>query len=148
MINVLKKIAALSKAIGSVQKNSTNPYFNSKYIEINDLLEVLGPELASKNVSILQPLTTVDGRPAINTVVIDHDSDEVYESAFVITDLPDPQKMGSAITYSRRYALISLLSLQQLDDDANITTTKPTKAKSAKSKATTKAKTAAAVGAW
>ena len=146
MKKVLSKLAAISAAVGSVQKSSTNPYFNSKYIEINDLLEVLSKPLADNNLTILQPLSSVEGRPAIETLVIDNDSGETYSSTFPITDLPDPQKMGSAITYSRRYALISLLSLQQLDDDANITTTKP----KAKPKAKTKTATpvAPAVGAW
>ena len=111
------------------------------------MLEVLAPELEKQNVTILQPLSTVEGRPAINTIVFDHDSEEVFESAFVVTDLPDPQKMGSSITYSRRYALISLLSLQQLDDDANITKSSPKK--SAKSATTTKTQvTTKKIGAW
>ena len=42
-------------------------------------------------------------------------------SALKLPDLNDPQKLGSAITYYRRYTLASLLGLQAVDDDANLT---------------------------
>jgi hypothetical protein len=38
-----------------------------------------------------------------------------------LPEIPDPQKMGSAVTYYRRYTLGSLLGLQSVDDDANLT---------------------------
>ena len=43
-------------------------------------------------------------------------------SALKLPDINDPQKLGSAITYYRRYTLASLLALQAVDDDANLTT--------------------------
>ena len=40
-------------------------------------------------------------------------------STITLPDLTDPQKMGSAITYYRRYSLQSLFLLQAEDDDGN-----------------------------
>jgi hypothetical protein len=45
-------------------------------------------------------------------------------SSIALPTIQDPQKLGSAITYFRRYTLQSLLSLQAVDDDANITVSK------------------------
>ena len=51
-------------------------------------------------------------------------------SALELPKLSDPQKLGSCITYYRRYTLASLLALQAVDDDANMAsnTTEPPKA--------------------
>ena len=46
------------------------------------------------------------------------------ESGIVLPELNDPQKLGSAITYYRRYTLQSLLALQAEDDDANLASNK------------------------
>ena len=46
------------------------------------------------------------------------------ESSIQLTQFNDPQKLGSAITYYRRYTLQSLLGLQAEDDDANKASTK------------------------
>lgn len=45
-------------------------------------------------------------------------------SGLKLPDLNDPQKLGSAITYYRRYTLASLLGLQAVDDDANLSSGK------------------------
>ena len=50
----------------------------------------------------------------------DIDSTDSIESSLQLPELNDPQKLGSAITYHRRYTLASLLGLQAVDDDANI----------------------------
>ena len=64
---------------------------------------------------------------------------ESIEFTTVFPDLPKPaegkksnpfQEMGSAITYYRRYALISILGLESTDDDANSAPTAPQKEKS------------------
>jgi len=41
-------------------------------------------------------------------------------SALKLPEIADPQKLGSCITYYRRYTLASLLGLQAVDDDANV----------------------------
>ena len=117
--NLAIKLHKIASGLGAVQKSAVNPFFNSNYIEINTLIEVLEPELEKNNIGILQPLSTVDGRPAVTTIVTDLTSGESYESAVVMPDIGDPQKMGGAITYFRRYSLLSLFGLRQEDDDGN-----------------------------
>jgi hypothetical protein len=43
-----------------------------------------------------------------------------------LPEIADPQKMGSAVTYYRRYMLQSLLLLRAVDDDGNIASGKAT----------------------
>lgn len=114
-IKFLKKIADLKKETGKLSKDSKNPFFNSKYFDINQLLEHLEPILDSKNLLVLQPI--IDGK--VYSKIIDLESGESIESFIDLPQNNDPQKIGSAITYFRRYSLQSLLGLQAEDDDGN-----------------------------
>jgi len=117
----MKKLLAVQKRIKAISKDSTNPFFKSKYFDINKLVDVVKPLLNDEGLIVLQPLTSVEGKPALSTIIIDTESGErLIESIVVLPENPDPQKMGSIITYFRRYSLQSLLFLQAEDDDANI----------------------------
>lgn len=114
-VKFLSKIAELKKETGKLSKDCTNPFFNSKYFDINQLLEHLEPICEAKGLLILQPI--IDGK--VYSQIIDLETGECKESAIEIPAYTDPQKTGSAITYFRRYTLQSLLGLQAEDDDAN-----------------------------
>jgi len=116
---MIEKLLEVQKKIGAIGKDSTNPFFKSKYFDINKLLDVVKPVLSEQGLVLLQPLTNIDGVPAIRTILIDVDTGDKIEDITPLTQNPDPQKMGSAITYFRRYSLQSLLGLQAEDDDGN-----------------------------
>ena len=112
-------LVALSKAkkeIGSISKDSENPFFKSKYFDINKLLEQVEPVLEKHGLLLTQPITD----SSVMTVIYHIDSGLSLDSCLTLPQLSDPQKMGSAITYYRRYTLQSLLSLQSVDDDGNL----------------------------
>lgn len=111
----LQKVAELKKETGKMTKDSTNPFFKSKYFDINQLLEHLEPIAESKGLLILQPII----QDEVYSQIIDIESGDKIESSIKLTQFTDPQKTGSAITYYRRYSLQSLLGLQAEDDDAN-----------------------------
>lgn len=119
MENIYKKLYALQTEIGAIGKSETNPFFKSKYFDINKLLSALKPMLKKHNLLILQPLTYLESRAAIKTVVVDVDSGEMIEDTTLLPNTTKPQDSGSAITYFRRYALQSLLLLEAEDDDGN-----------------------------
>ena len=115
MKTLFKKLAEAKKEIGKISKDSTNPFFKSKYFDINQLLEHTESILQSKGLMCLQPIK--DGK--VVTMIVEVESGESIESSIDLPNLTDPQKLGSAITYFRRYTLQSLLSLQAEDDDGN-----------------------------
>lgn len=116
----MDKILKIQSEIGVLSKTETNPFFKSKYMDINGLLAQLLPLLEKYKLTVIQPLSEVNGRPAITTIVCDAENHkEIIQGTITLPDLQDPQKMGSAITYYRRYALQSLFLLQAQDDDAN-----------------------------
>lgn len=112
--NIYQKLADAKKEIGAIGKGSTNKHFKYDYFDINAILAAVEPILLKNGLIILQPI--IDGH--VLTKIIDIDStNDIVESAMKLSDIADPQKRGSEITYFRRYTLQSLLSLQAEDDD-------------------------------
>jgi len=124
MKDIYKKLYKVQSEIGVISKDVTNPFYKSKYFDINSLIGQLQPLLKKHGLLLLQPIED----QKVKSIIFEIDGDGYVESSINLTDIPDPQKLGSAITYFRRYTLQSLLALQAEDDDGNkaITKVKPT----------------------
>jgi hypothetical protein len=116
MKELLTKIDRIKKKVGKISKDSENPFYKSKYFDINSLLEHLEPLLQEEELVLLQPIR----ENQVYSEIIDIESNKAITSSMTLPDLTDPQKMGSAVTYYRRYTLASLLALQSEDDDGNL----------------------------
>mgnify|MGYP003125574984 CR=1 FL=1 len=124
MKDIYKKLYNVQLEIGVISKDVTNPFYKSKYFDINSLIGQLQPLLKKHGLLLLQPIED----QKVKSIIFEINGDGYVESAINLPDIPDPQKLGSAITYFRRYTLQSLLALQAEDDDGNkaITKVKPT----------------------
>jgi hypothetical protein len=120
-----EKLFLLQQEIGTISKDATNPFYKSKYFDINSLIKQLQPLLQEHRLLLLQPI--IDDMVLSQIVCID--SNEAVVSRLKLPEMNDPQKLGSAITYYRRYTLGSLLGLQSVDDDANLASQEVTKTK-------------------
>lgn len=137
-MTIYEKLLEVQKEIGAIKKDATNPFFRSKYFDINTLLEQIKPVLNKHGLVVLQGLTNLSGPQgdqsvlALETQIIDAESGKVISATCPLPNTVDAQKSGSVITYFRRYALQSLLALEAEDDDGNIATQEkvvlPTKA--------------------
>lgn len=117
---LVNKLLEVQKELGVVAKDKANPYFNSNYADINKFIEVVKPVLSRHGLVLLQPLNNINGVAALTTIVLDAETGEkVSSDTPLIFKDNDPQKVGSAITYYRRYALQSFLFVEAEDDDAN-----------------------------
>jgi hypothetical protein len=116
ILTFLQKLHNAKQSIKKVAKNAKNPHFKNNYADINALIEEVEPILLENRLLLLQPIE--DGY--VYTRIVDIDSGEICESCMKLPEITDPQKIGSAVTYYRRYTLQSLLSLQAVDDDANL----------------------------
>ena len=107
---------AAQKKIESVIKDATNPYYRSKYADLTAVIGACKDELNKNGIAILQP---IDGM-TVETVLV-HESGEWFSSLtpIVCKSQNDPQALGSAITYSKRYGLQSMVLLPAEDDDGN-----------------------------
>jgi hypothetical protein len=113
-VSLHQKLLKVQSEIGAISKKANNPFFKSKYFDINMLIAEVLPILNKHGITLLQPISDGEVCSAIS------DGSEVIESRIALPDINDPQKLGSAITYFRRYTLQSLLALQAEDDDANL----------------------------
>lgn len=122
----MKKLLEIQKKIKPIEKDATNPYFNSKYFDINAILAELKPLLNELNLVLVQPVLVRDGKTILKTEIWDAENNtQIAIAEMVLPDIQDPQKLGSAITYFRRYSLQALLALEAVDDDANSAIMRP-----------------------
>ena len=113
-MEIYKKLLKVQKEVGAISKDSKNPFFKSKYFDINSLIQHVEPILTKHGLLLIQPIK--EGNQG--SVIFDSETGENVDSWLELPKLNDPQKLGSAVTYYRRYTLCSLLALQAEDDDA------------------------------
>ncbi|MGJ1362932.1 ERF family protein [Sphingobacterium spiritivorum] len=112
---IYKKIDSVKSKIGKLSKDTSNPFFKSKYADINQLIDLTDQLFRDNDLMCIQPI--IDG--CLVTQIIDLTDGTMITSSIKLPDSNDPQKIGSAITYYRRYSLKSLLNIQEEDDDGN-----------------------------
>lgn len=108
------KLIEFQKKVTAIKKDGKNPHFKSSYATLPQIIGEVKPLLSELGLLLLQPIKDNKVYSIIS------DGDKVVCESFI--DLPtgiDPQKLGSAITYFRRYTLASLLALEIDDDDSN-----------------------------
>lgn len=126
MKSINQKLFALQQEIGAISKDAKNPFFKSSYFDINSLLKNLKPLLGKYKLVLHQPIIKGEVHSIIKCV----DTNEITDpSSLELPKIIDPQKLGSCITYFRRYTLVSLLGLQADDDDGNLASNKKVEVK-------------------
>ena len=114
--SINEKLFNLQQEIGTISKDTKNPFYKSKYFDINSLIKQLQPLLKKHRLLLLQPIE----EDMVYSKLICVDGTGGVISALKLPEITDPQKLGSCITYYRRYTLASLLGLQAVDDDGNL----------------------------
>jgi hypothetical protein len=116
MIELYTALAKAKSEINPIVKGAKNPFFKSKYADLNDIITEVEPLLNNHGLLLLQPIR--DNR--VCTSIVHIITGQTITSEIELPVISDPQKLGSAVTYYRRYTLVSLLSLQAIDDDGEI----------------------------
>ena len=117
--SVQKIAAALCKVqakLKPLRRNADNPFFKSSYTDLSAMCETLYPLLAAEGLSVVQG---GDGS-TLDTLLL-HESGEWIRTSLTMPNETNPQKLGSVITYFRRYALAAIVGAvsEGEDDDAN-----------------------------
>lgn len=112
-------LVAAQSEMGDVTKDAKNPFFKSNYATLNAVREACMPILARHGLGVLQPIVSKDGKQYVETMVF-HTSGEFIMGEMEVTTKPNAnaQEVGSAVSYARRYSLMSMLNLAAQDDDA------------------------------
>lgn len=118
-INISTALLAAQTAMQNAVKAGNNPYFKSKYADLNSVREACQPLLNANGIIILQPTVQKEGKSYVRTLLVHAASGEwISSDTEIIASKPnDPQAAGSGLTYARRYGLQALVSLGADDDD-------------------------------
>lgn len=117
--NIATALAAAQMEMGKALKGACNPHFGSKYADLASVMDACLPALNQHGIAVIQPLVETElGRSVVTRFI--HTSGEVLECPVpLIFGKQDMQGLGSAITYARRYGLMSLAGIAPEDDDGN-----------------------------
>ena len=118
--DIAAALVAAQSEMGNALKGSANPFFKSKYADLNAVREAVIPSLTKHGISVIQPTITRDGRNYVKTVLL-HTSGQYIsgETEILYKEKDNPQAQGSGITYARRYGLQSICNIGAEDDDGN-----------------------------
>jgi len=113
--NIAGALVKFQASVSKVAKEANNPFFKKKYASLANILDTIQKPLSECGLAVSQ---FPDG-DALTTIILHSESGEWMESSYTmpVAKQNDPQAMGSAITYARRYALGSILNLNIDDDD-------------------------------
>ncbi len=121
-------IGAIAKALHKAQgilkpalKDSTNPHFRSKYADLQSVWEAARPALQASELALVQGFQPGNGESLTVSTTLLHSSGEFITSEMTLKpQKADPQGIGSAATYGRRYGLAAILGIvADEDDDGN-----------------------------
>lgn len=118
-INELAKALsqAQSEIMGAV-KDSKNPFFNSRYADLGAVWEAIRGPLTKNGLCVIQATDVVEAGGLVIVTTLAHSSGQWIRGFYPLNPIKnDPQGLGSALTYGRRYALAALVGVVQVDDD-------------------------------
>ena len=118
-----KALVKFRAEVKNASKDATNPFFKSKYADLASVIEAIREPMANSGLTYFQ--RTHESLEAPDAAIIEtyiiHESGESLPGGrvFVMPTKRDPQGFGSAMTYARRYSLITAVGIATEDDDGN-----------------------------
>lgn len=120
MKNIATAFVKAKRAFSPALKDKTNPAFRSKYADLGACLEAVNDALLENGIALYQETHDDSTGVTVETVLL-HESGESMRSGklHVPAAKQDPQGYGSALTYARRYSLMTACGIAPEDDDGN-----------------------------
>lgn len=115
---ILPLLFKVKQELGSVTKSSDNPFFKSRYADLNQHLDVVEPVLSKHGLMLLQPPGRDEKGPFVETIIFEPNSGQFISTEIsLVLSKQDMQALGACVTYGRRFSINSLFSLKSEDDD-------------------------------
>lgn len=115
--SLLEALAKAQSTMSDAVKDSANPFFKSRYADLTSVWEACRDPLTKNGLSVIQITQIVNGATCLVSI-LGHLSGQWIKSILPIKPAKDDiQSLGSAITYTRRYALSALVGVCPSDDD-------------------------------
>lgn len=117
----IKKFAQVHQKLKKLGYDSTAGGGKIKYdyVSLGKFKDVADPIIEQEGLVYTQPLVVVDGKSALETIIVDVETGEVVIDSKVILEpaTSNPQDLGKVITYCRRYSLFSIFGIVGDKDD-------------------------------
>jgi ERF superfamily len=115
--------SAMARAFAQIEgatKSAANPHFKSKYADLTTVIDAIKPALVANGLFFTQCPTECSGGVQIKTFLHHQGGENLFlGELFVPANKNDAQAYGSALTYARRYALVTAFGVPVEDDDGN-----------------------------
>lgn len=120
MKELFTALALAQAEMEAATKDSNNPFFKSKYADLNSVMGAVKPALAKHGLAFVQVCHDAEHCAKVETVIV-HASGEQFKCGAVSVPVSkhDAQGYGSALTYARRYSLAAAFGVGAEDDDGN-----------------------------
>jgi hypothetical protein len=120
MKNIATAFVKAKREFSPALKDKTNPAFRSKYADLGACLEAVNDALLNNGIAVYQETHEAGSGVTVETVLL-HESGEHLRCGklHVPASKQDPQGYGSALTYARRYSLMTACGIAPEDDDGN-----------------------------
>ena len=118
--DLAKALLNVQRTVQPVTKDAENPFTKSWYASLNSIMDACRDALIENGIWLCQYPVPVEQPNALGLVTkLTHAESGQWQSSLAVVPLPkaDPQGMGSAMTYARRYALTAMLGMVTEDDD-------------------------------
>lgn len=114
-----KAFLAAQQKMDNVKERGTNPHFKSKYAELSDVIDSVKEPLNGNGIVFYQSEGRDELGDYVETILAHESGDKISSKVYLHISKNDMQGLGSAITYARRYGLLSICGLATDDDDGN-----------------------------
>lgn len=125
--NINEIAGAMAKAQGEYKRidlNRENPYFKSKYADLDSIVEATRVALSKNGIFFTQTIHLEEGATILHTELLHASGQWIKSMTRILPAKNDPQTYGSTLTFMKRYAAAAILGVtashDPLDDDAEI----------------------------
>lgn len=123
--SIFAALAAAQMEMGKALKDTKNEHFKSKYADLASVMDACMSALNKHGICVLQPTGEDEAGRYVKTILA-HTSGETVDCRVpLIVGKNDMQGYGSAVTYARRYGLMSMAGIAPEDDDGNAAAKSP-----------------------
>jgi hypothetical protein len=114
-----KALVRIQAALKPAVRDKTNPFLKSRYADLSAVWDVCRSLLQENGLAVVQVCGQA-GEGSYLETILSHESGEWISGKYPLKPVraDDPQALGSAVTYARRYSLAAVLGIVTEDDDA------------------------------
>lgn len=118
MKNIASALVKAQKSFGPALKSSTNPHFKNRYAGLDACIEAVIDGLHNNGIMLMQPTHECSDGVIVETIFLHESGEQISGGKFQVpASKQDAQGYGSALTYARRYSLMSACGMAPTDDD-------------------------------